>query len=153
MFYCLVLRDVGKPWSPRQQPKPRAASLSTSRPPRWQTCGTANHRSWLLLSSHWLSKSSPASSSLMRLVSFSICYVPMDVQTTGLLWYWREFKNVKISRQVLNQNESKNMTRQAEINSLLKGQYQANQSVLFHPHEIAQTNFNLFFWVCSNEFL
>lgn len=69
VFYCLALQDVGRRWSPRQQPKLQAASSSTSRPPRWQTCGTASHRSWRLPSSHWLSKSSPASSSSMRLVS------------------------------------------------------------------------------------
>lgn len=69
VFYCLALQDVGRPWSPRQQPKLQAASSSTSRPPRWQTCGTASHRSWRRPSSHWLPKSSPASSSSMRLVS------------------------------------------------------------------------------------
>ena len=65
---------MGRPWSPRQQPKLQGASLSTFRPPHWRTCGTASRRSWLLLCSHWLPKSIPVSSSLTRSVSGSITW-------------------------------------------------------------------------------
>lgn len=50
-FCCSVHLAVGRLWSPRQQLKPQAASLSTFRLRRWQTCGTGSHRSWPLLSS------------------------------------------------------------------------------------------------------
>lgn len=49
-------------------------------------------------------------------------------------------------------------TRQVEIHSLLKEQYQANiykqiSLILFHPHAIARTDFQLLFSVCySDEF-
>lgn len=72
VFCCSVLPAVGRLWLPRQQLKLQAASSSTFRPRRWQTCGTGSHRSWPPLSSHWQSKSSPALFLLMKLVCFCL---------------------------------------------------------------------------------
>lgn len=81
---CSVLQDAGRRWSPRQQLKPRAASSSTCRPPRWLTCGTASRRSWRPPSSHWRTKFNLASSSSTRSVR--------------LWWKWWVFRDESVKQ-------------------------------------------------------